>query len=108
MSTELVGLALLMAVATYPWRAAPLLAPGMERLPASIQSYLGLVGPAVLAALAATHVAIAVDADGARSFQAGVEWLSVGACIAIVAWRRNLFVGLLTAVLLAAIVRAAA
>jgi branched-subunit amino acid transport protein len=106
-STQLVGLALLMALVTYPWRLAPLLAPGMERLPLVVQSYLRLVGPAVLAALAAASIAIGVDADGGRSFQAGVAWLSVAACILIVAWRRNLFAGLLVATLLAATVRAA-
>jgi branched-subunit amino acid transport protein len=107
MSTQLVGLAILMALVTYPWRAAPLLAPGMERLPAIAQSYLRLVGPAVLAALAAANIAIGADADGVRHLQAGVEWLSVGACVAIVAWRRNLLAGLLVAMALAAAVRAA-
>ncbi len=107
MSTQLVGLAVLMAVVTYPWRAAPLLAPGMERLPAAAQTYLRLVGPAVLAALAAANIAIAVTADGGRTLHAAVEWLSVGACVAIVAWRRSLFPGLLVAMALAAAVRAA-
>lgn len=105
-STQLVGLALLMALVTYPWRLAPLLAPGMERLPSVLRAYLRLVGPAVLAALAAASIAIGVGADGSRSFQAGVAWLSVAACIVIVAWRRNLFAGLLVAMVLAAVARA--
>ena len=46
MSIELVGLALLMGLVTYPSRALPLLAPGIERLPAAAIEYLRLVGPA--------------------------------------------------------------
>ena len=53
MSTDLILLALLMGAVTYPSRALPLLAPGIERLPSWALDYLQLVGPAVLAALAA-------------------------------------------------------
>ncbi len=102
MSTQLVGLAILMGLVTYPWRALPLLAPGMQRLSPLAQTYLRLVAPATLAALAAANIAVAVDAGGARSLHVGVEWLSLAACVALVAWRRNLFAGLVVAVLIAA------
>ena len=61
MSTDLVLLALLMGAVTYPSRALPLLAPGMHRLPARVQEYLRLVGPAILATLAAVTVIVATD-----------------------------------------------
>ena len=108
MSLELVGLAVLMAAVTYPSRALPLLAPGIERLPPVVLEYLRLVGPAVLAALAAVNTFVAVDEAGRGNFHVGIEWLAVGLCIAIVAWRRNLFIGLVAAVVLAAVARAAA
>ena len=56
MSTELVGLALLMAAVTYPARAVPLLPPAFDRLPARALEYLRLVGPAVLGAIAAKEL----------------------------------------------------
>ena len=77
MSTELVLLAFLMFAVTYPSRACALLAPGIDRLPRVALDYLRLVGPAVLAALAA------VSDDGRRatrraaSFHVGVEWIAV-------------------------------
>jgi branched-subunit amino acid transport protein len=106
-SSELVGLAVLMAVVTYPSRALPLLAPGIERLPPIALTYLRLVGPAVLAALAAVNTFVVTDASGRGTFHVGIEWLSVGLCVALVAWRRNLFIGLIAAVVLAAGARAA-
>jgi branched-subunit amino acid transport protein len=105
-SLELVGLALLMGAATYPARALPLLVPGIERLPPIALDYLRLVGPAVLGALAAANTAIVVDAAGRAQIHIGVEWLSVALCVGFVAWRRNLFLGLIAAVLLAAALRA--
>ncbi len=107
MSSTYVWLALLMGAATYPWRAAPLLAPGMHRLPARVQEYFRLVGPAVLAALAAVNVFITIDAARHPSPHVGIEWLAVGVCIVLVAARRGLLVGLVAAALIAAIVRAA-
>ena len=53
MSTNLVLLAILMFAVTYPSRALGLLTPGLDRLPKVAFDYLQLVGPAVLAALAA-------------------------------------------------------
>ena len=58
MKTELVLLAVLMFVVTYPSRALGLLAPGMDRLPRRAFEYLQLVGPAILAALAAVAVMV--------------------------------------------------
>jgi branched-subunit amino acid transport protein len=104
-STALVPLALLMGIVTYPWRAVPLLVPGMHRLPARVQLYLRLVGPAVLGALAAVDTMVVLDAARHPSFHVGWEWLAVGACIAIVAVRRNLFLGLIVAAAGIAILR---
>jgi len=106
MTTELVGLALLMGLVTYPWRALPLLAPGIDRIPAGVLAYLRLVGPAMLAALASVGVAISLDADRHPSFHVGAEWLAVLLC-GFVVWRfRNLLVGLVLAAGLLAVLRA--
>lgn len=107
MSTGLVPLALLMALVTYPSRALPLLAPGMHRLPARIQLYLRLVGPSVVAALAAVDTTVVLDAARHPSFHLGWEWLAVGLCITVVAIRRNLLLGLLLGAGLIAVLRAA-
>ena len=106
MSTELVALAVLMAAVTYPSRALPLLAPGIERLPPVVHEYLRLIGPGILAALAAVNALVVVDPAGAPGLHIGVEALAVMVCVAVVAWRRNLLVGLLAAVLLVAAGRA--
>lgn len=100
MSTDLVPLAVLMFAVTYPSRAIGLLNPAIDRLPRRALDYLQLVGPAVLAALAAVNVMVATT-DGRSVFVVGLPWLSVVACIGIVAWRRNLFLGLLAAVAIA-------
>ena len=100
MSTDLVPLAVLMFAVTYPSRAIGLLNPAIERMPRRALDYLQLVGPAVLAALAAVNVMVATT-DGRSTFVVGLPWLSVIACIAIVKWRRNLFLGLATAVAIA-------
>lgn len=106
MSADLVVLAALMGLATYPSRALPLLAPGMHRLPPSVQLYVRLVGPAVLAALAAINVMVVLDAARHPSFHLGIEWLAVGACAAIVAARRGLLLGLVVAAVVVAVARA--
>ncbi len=106
MSTHLVLLAALMGLVTYPSRATPLLVSGMHRLPARVQLYVQLVGPAVLAALAAINTMVVLDAARHPSFHVGVEWLAVGACMVVVIARRGLLVGLVVAAVIAALVRA--
>ena len=106
MSVELVPLAVLMFAVTYPSRAIGLLNPALDRLPRRALAYLQLVGPAVLAALAAVNVMVATT-DGRSVFVIGLPWLSVIACIAIVRWRHNLFLGLAAAVAIAVIGRLA-
>ena len=106
MSIELVGLALLMGLVTYPSRALPLLAPGIERLPARALEFLRLVGPSVLAALAAVNTMIVVDASGRPAFHVGIEWIAVAVCAALTAWRRNLLIGLVVAVVVVGVARA--
>ena len=108
MKTELVWLALLMGAVTYPWRAVPLLAPGIHRLPLRAQEYVRLVGPAVLAALAAVNTMVTVDALRHPSPHVGIEWLAVGVCVLLVAARRGLLVGLVAAAAIAAVARAVA
>jgi branched-subunit amino acid transport protein len=103
-TTDLVLLAVLMGAVTYPSRALPLLAPGIERLPRWALDYLQLVGPAVLAALAAVSVMVVVT-DSQPAFHVGVEWLAVLASMALMWWRHNLFYGLAAAVALVAVAR---
>lgn len=98
MSSELVVLAVLMFAVTYPTRALGLLTPGMDRLPKPALDYLQLVGPAVLAAIAAVEIMVRVDDDGVAWFHVGIEWIAVAACVAMVAWRRNLLLGLVVGV----------
>ena len=107
MSTQLVLLAVVFWAVTYPSRALPLLAPGIERLPPRALAYLRLVGPAVLCALAASYALIAKAGDGSLSLHFGVDVMGVLACVAVVAWRRNLLAGLVVGVALVAIARAA-
>ena len=107
MSVELVPLAVFMFLVTYPSRALGLLTPWLARLPRRGFDYLQLVGPAVLAALAAVSVMVVVGDDDVASFHVGIEWVAVLVALAIVAWRRNLFLGLVAAVAIVAIARAA-
>lgn len=106
MSVELVALAVLMAAVTYPSRALPMLLPGIERLPDGVHLYLRLIGPAILASLAAVNALVLVDPHGVATLHVGVEGLAVVVAIAVVAWRRNLLLALVAAVVLVAVVRA--
>ena len=108
MSTQLVLLALLMGAVTYPSRALPLLVPGIERLPPRALLYLRLVGPAELASLAATNALVVTGAGGGRVLHLGIEAVGVVVCLGLVAWRRNLFLGLIAGVALVALARLAA
>lgn len=108
---NLVPLAFLMALVTYPSRALPLLLVRSARIPPPLLAYLRLVGPAVLAALAAVNTVVGVEtaADGRRiaSLHVGVEWIAVLVCLVLVAWRKNLFVGIAAAVAIVALARLA-
>ena len=105
MNNELVLLAVLMGAVTYPSRALPMLAPGIERLPARALLYLRLVGPAVLASIAASQTLVKGTSETGYRIVIGVEILGVVACLLVVAWRRNLFLGLLVGVGLVAVLR---
>jgi branched-subunit amino acid transport protein len=105
-SVELVGLAVLMFAVTYPARAIPLLLPRFENLPPRTLEYLRLVGPAALGAIAAVEVLIGSGPDGSPVIAISWEAVAVGVCAAIVAWRRNLALGLFAAVVLIAVLRA--
>jgi branched-subunit amino acid transport protein len=104
-STALIPLAILMGLVTYPWRAIPLLAPGIHRLPPTVQAYIRLVGPAILASLAAVNTMVVLDSVRHPSFHVGVEWLAVGLCALIVVAHRGLLTGLVLAALLVAVLR---
>ena len=104
MSAEYVPLALIMFAFTYPSRAVGLLAPAMDRLPRPALEYLQLVGPAVLTALAAVDIMVGVENEESV-FTIGLPWVSVVVCLLLVVWRRNLFVGLVAAVAIAAVAR---
>jgi branched-subunit amino acid transport protein len=106
-STDLVPLAVLMWAVTYPSRAIGLLNPAIDRLPRRALDYLQLVGPAVLASLAAVNTVILVRDDGRAFIVFGLAWVSVAACIALVVWRRSLLLGLIVAVAIAVAGRAA-
>jgi branched-subunit amino acid transport protein len=106
MSVDLIPLAVLMFLVTYPSRALGLLTPWLDRLPRVGFDYLQLVGPAILAALAAVSVMVATDDSGTPSFHVGVEWVAVLACLAVTAWRRNLLLGLIAAVGIVVVARA--
>ena len=106
MSTDLIPLAFLMFLVTYPSRALGMLTPGLERLPRPALDYLQLVGPAVLAALAAVSVMVIVNDQDRPEFHIGIEWVAVIACLLVTAWRRNLLVGLIAAVTIVVVARA--
>lgn len=105
MSTDLIPLAFLMFLVTYPTRAIGLLTPWLDRLPRVGFDYLQLVGPAILAALAAVSVMVVVTDEGAPTFHIGIEWVAVLACLAVTAWRRNLLLGLIAAVAIVVVAR---
>lgn len=105
MSTELIPLAVLMFLVTYPTRALGLLTPWLARLPRTGFDYLQLVGPAVLASLAAVSVMVVVDVAKRPQFHVGIEWVAVLACLGVTAWRRNLLLGLIAAVAIVVIAR---
>jgi branched-subunit amino acid transport protein len=104
MTVALVPLAFLMWAMTYPSRALPMLAPGIERLPAWAVTYLRLAGPAALAALAA--VGCLLTTDKPPHLLVGVEPVAVGICVLVVARTRLLLPGVAAAVVVVAVTRA--
>jgi branched-subunit amino acid transport protein len=60
----------------------------------------------MLAALAAVNALTLLGGDGAARLHLGVEALAVVVAVAVVAWRRNLLLALVSAVVLVATVRA--
>ena len=106
MNSALVLLAVFMGAVTYPSRALPLLAPGIERLPRPVLDYLRLVGPAVLAALGAVNVLV-IGPGGRIGLHIGIEAVAVLACLGLTAWRGSLLPGLVAAVAIVALWRAA-
>jgi branched-subunit amino acid transport protein len=97
-------LALLMWAATYPSRALPMLAPGIERLPRPAVAYLRLAGPSALAALAAVNCLLTPDRP--PRLLVGIEPLAVLVCALIMARTRLLFPAVGAAVVLVAVARA--
>ena len=93
MELALVPLALMMWAVTYPSRALPWLAPGIERLPTWAITYLRLAGPAALAALAASK---GVITDTPGQFQTPAMPLAMGLCVLVV-WRTKLLLAGVTA-----------
>ena len=107
MTTDLIPLAVLMWAVTYPSRAIGLLNPAIERMPRRLLDYLQLVGPAVLAALAAVNTVVVTPSGGRPGLVVGVPLLAVAVCLVLVAQFRSLFVGLVAAVIIAVVGRAA-
>jgi branched-subunit amino acid transport protein len=105
MSLDLVLLALLMGAVTYPSRALPLLAPGIERLPPLALAYLRLVGPAVLAALAAASVFV-VRQGVPIGISDVTPALAVLAAVVVVRRWHSVIVGIAVAVVIVAVQRA--
>ena len=104
MSLGLVPLAFIMWLTTYPSRALPMLAPGIESLPPRAVVYLRLSGPSALAALAAVNCLL--TSDKPPRLLLGIEPLAVAMC-ALVVWRtRRLLPGVAAAVVLVAVARA--
>jgi branched-subunit amino acid transport protein len=104
MSFALVPLAFVMWAVTYPARALPMLAPGIERLPPAAVAYLRLAGPAALAALAAVNCLL--TSDKPPHLLIGIEPMAVGVCVLIVARTRLLLPGVAAAVAIVAVARA--
>lgn len=104
LSMSLVPLAFLMWAVTYPSRALPMLAPGIERLPPRAVTYLRLAGPSALASLAGVNCLL--TSGSPRSLLIGVEPVAVLVCVGIVARTRLLLPGVAAAVVLVALARA--
>lgn len=64
---------------------------------AVVQRYLRLVGPAILAALAAGTRPSPKIPEGRKRFHLGIESLAVALAVVLIACRGNVFVGILMA-----------
>ena len=106
MSTDLIPLAVLLFVATYPSRAIPMLVGGVHRLPPLVRIYVRLLGPSVLMALAAAFTFLSVDPAGRPVFHVGIEWLAVGLTLVLMQAKRGLLLALVVSVATVAIARA--
>jgi branched-subunit amino acid transport protein len=99
----LAPLAVIMWAVTYPSRALPMLAPGIERLPRQVVVYLRLAGPAALASLAATGSLL--SADSQPHLRLGAIPLAVALCV-LITWRTHqLILGVAAAIVLVAVAR---
>lgn len=105
MTTGLVPLAVIGFLATYPFRAIPILVGGVHRLPPLAQAYIRLLGPSVLMALAAVFTFLGPGAGGTTVFHVGIEWLAVGITVLLLALRRGLLLALVVSVAVVAIAR---
>ena len=73
----------------------------MDRLPAPVLTYLRLIGPAALGAIAAANIFVA---DG--GFRIGPEAIAVITGAAIGRWRNSLLVGMALSVVVVLLLRA--
>jgi len=99
--TDLVPLAILGGLGTYAARVLPLLAPGIDRLPAPALTYLRLIGPAALGAIAAANIFVANGAP-----RVGPEAIAVITGAVIGRWRGSLLVGMTVSVVAVLLLRA--
>jgi branched-subunit amino acid transport protein len=102
---NIVWLALGMALVTYPSRALPWMSRVVERMPESVIRYLRLVAPSVLGALAAINAVTTQHTGRHNTFTLGLLSLGVAIAVIVVAWRRNVLLGLLCGVAVVALLR---
>ena len=60
----------------------------------------------IVCGVSASQALLVTGADGRPTIHVGIDAFAVVACVALVAWRRNLLLGLLVAVVMTAGVRA--
>ena len=97
---------LLMGAVTYPWRAVPLLAPGFDRLPTARHRVPAPGRPGRPGGPGRRgHPRRDRGFGRAPATGSGIELVAVVIGVAVVRWRRNVFLGILAAVLIVAVVR---
>lgn len=97
MDQQIVLLALLMGLVTFPTRLAAFFLP-MSRIPDRLGRAVRLMGPASLAAVAAVTASQAAGLTDPGGELATVVLPATAACVGLVALSRNLAIGLLGAV----------